>query len=196
MPQKLLIVEATRYGQTAKIARRIAEVARGEGIAADVVPVTAPVIAFKTYDAVLIAAPVFFGHHRRKAERFIRRHLAALGLLRNGLVSVSNAAGGNRAAAEEYVHDLVRRTGWLPGTFTTVAGADSFTKQGWLVRKIVLREAKNHGRDEDGKRDYEFTNWDEVERFAREFVRTIPAVEKHPDPAPTGSPSPALRSGG
>ncbi len=194
MLQKLLIVEATRYGQTAKIARRIAEVAREEGIAADVVPVTVPAIAFETYDAVLIAAPVFFGHHSRKAERFIRRNLAALALVRNGLISVSNAAGGSRAAAEEYVHDLVRRTGWLPGTFTTVAGADSFTKQGWLVRKIVLSEARKHGRDEDGKRDYEFTNWDEVERFAREFARAVAPVEKHPDPI-TAPPSPALCSG-
>lgn len=167
----LVVAYASVYGHTEKVAHRIAEVARAESIYADVVPVSSIPKDFElaTYDAAVIAAPVYYGRHRRDMERFVNRHFAALCLVPSALVSVSMAMTGDVSVAEGYVHDLVRRTGWLPQTFTLIGGAESFTKYGLFTRWIMRRTARKYGRSSDG--DYEYTDWDSVDRFTREFVR-------------------------
>ncbi len=171
----LLIVYASVYGQTEKIARRTADVVRAEGVYADVVAIDAIPSGFDidSYDAVIIAAPVHFGHHRRNAEEFTRRHLASLKALRSGLISVSLAVTGDRKMAQSFVHDLSDRTGWTPDLDACIAGSEAFTKYGFFTRWIMRRIARKHGRTPEMTRDYEYTDWDAVDRFARAFVRPI-----------------------
>src|SRR5512138_669355 len=135
------------------------DLARADGLYADVVPVSSVPKDFElaTYDAAIIAAPVYWGRHRRDIERFVIRNLAALCLVPAALVSVSMAVTGDANVAEGYVHDLVRRTGWLPQTFTLLGGAESFTKYRLFTRWIMRRNARKYGRNTDG--DYEYTDW-------------------------------------
>ena len=77
--------------------------------------------------------------------------------------------GDARAAAEKFTE----QTGWHPARVELVAGALVFTQYNFFTRHLMKLIAKHHGRTElDTSRDYDFTDWDAVERFAREFARS------------------------
>lgn len=169
----VLIVFGGRYGQTAKIARRIAERAGAEGMKADLMPVKRMPrnLQLETYEAVIIAAPVFFGRYQRAVERFVSRNLAQLSVVRNALVSVSNAAAADRTTAEEYVQQFARRTGWTPDSVLHAGGAEEWSRYGFFTRMIVRSAIRKTGREPDTTRDVEYTKWDEVDGFAAELLR-------------------------
>jgi menaquinone-dependent protoporphyrinogen oxidase len=171
----LLIVYAGRHGQTEKIAHRIGEVARAEGIYTDVIGLRRVPKGFSLadYDGVIVASPVYFGKHLKSAEKFVARKLAALSATRSALVSVSLTAAKNREEAEDYVHAFVRATGWLPATFAIVAGAESYTQYGWFTRWIMKRIAVKEGRAPDVTKDTEYTDWAALDSFTREFVASL-----------------------
>ncbi len=171
----VLIVYASRYGQTEKIARRCADVIRAEGVFVDVVSIATMPAGFplEAYESVIVAAPVMYGKHPREIERFIIASRSSFARMRTSLISVSNAAKGNPMLAESYVHTIVERTGWLPDTFATIAGAQAFSRYGWFTRWMVLRAARKAGERVDPSRDTELTNWEDVDNFAREFVMPL-----------------------
>jgi menaquinone-dependent protoporphyrinogen oxidase len=76
------------------------------------------------------------------------------------------------------VHELVRRTGWAPEIVVTLGGAEPYTKYGFFTRIVMRSIAKKHGRIVDVHRDYEFTDWDAVDRFARDFIEYASAKRK------------------
>ncbi|HKB80168.1 MAG TPA: flavodoxin domain-containing protein [Thermoanaerobaculia bacterium] len=171
---RLLIVYATTDGQTARIARRIADVA---GIDADtecriydVGEVRPEAIGW--CNRVILAASVHFGRHQRAMLKFVRRHGDALSALPSAFVSVSGASSSPKTAAEaaRYTEDFMRRSGWRPERIETVAGAYLYTRYNALVRFMVRRSAALSHLDTDTRRDFEYTDWDQVDRFTREFA--------------------------
>jgi len=166
---KLLIVYASKEGQTAKIARRIADVSRAtaEVMVHDVRAVPADAVAM--CDAVIVAASVHFDRYPRSIIRFVRANLDRLRTKRTAFVSVSGASmtDAGRNQAEDYVARFQDLTRWTPDHCELVAGATKFTKYNPLLRFVMRRIAKAKGLPTDTSRDYEYTDWDEVDRFAR-----------------------------
>ncbi|HUJ15938.1 MAG TPA: flavodoxin domain-containing protein [Thermoanaerobaculia bacterium] len=159
---KLLIVFASRYGQTEKIARRIAAIA---GPAARVVSIAdADDIHIEEFDALIVAGGVYFGRHDRRLEDFVRRKLGVISTVEAAFISVSGSAN------ESYVHEFARRTGWVPELHATFHGGEPYTKYGFFVRWMMRSIARRHGRKVDVHRDYEFTDWASVDRFGRDFL--------------------------
>jgi menaquinone-dependent protoporphyrinogen oxidase len=172
MNRKLLVVYASRYGQTEKIARRIAEVARQEGIASQVSTVAAAA-SLAGFTDVIVAGSVYLGRHARRLSRFVRRNLAALAACHTAFVSVCGDAeepGADLVRAQSYVDNFLRETAWTPNATAIFAGATPYTRYGWLVRRIVRRIAADRGLGTDTSRDYDYTDWAAVEAFARSFV--------------------------
>lgn len=172
---KILIVYASKYGQTAKVARRIAAVA-AETPDVEVVLNEAGSVApdaITGCNAVIVAASVYFDNHPKSIVRFVRDNLPALRSRRNAFVSVSGASTteSGRNQAEDYVTDFLDQTRWSPDRCELVAGATQFTKYNWFIRFIMKRIAKAKGLSTDTTRDHEYTNWTAVDEFARTFVK-------------------------
>ena len=94
--------------------------------------------------------------------------------------------GDGRAQTMRIVEKLVAETGWHPRRVELVAGALPYTRYNFLVRFVMRRISRKEGGDTDTSRDYEYTDWGAVDRFAAEFVREVSArgaVE-----APSGTP--------
>jgi menaquinone-dependent protoporphyrinogen oxidase len=173
-PRKLLVVYATTDGQTEKIARRITDVAASQPLvesAAFDVRTVAPA-AITSCDAVVLAASVRFGRHQRAMLRFVRKHRQFLASKRTAFVSVSGASASpsGREVAKEYVAAFLRKAGWFPDVVELVAGATLFTRYNPLLRFIMRRIAASRGLDRDTRRDFEYTDWNRVDQFARSFV--------------------------
>jgi menaquinone-dependent protoporphyrinogen oxidase len=186
---KLLIVYGTTEGQTRKIARYMAASARGamhyvRELDSTVVP---PDFQVADYDAVIVGASVYQGRHQRSVIALVREFLDALERLPTAFFSVSLEAAlagqQHRDEAQSYIADFLVETGWKPGMTQAIAGALSFTKYDYLRRVatdlIPLRGAQRAL----PAVDQEYTDWDAVGRFIREFLqraerrRTMPLTQ-------------------
>jgi menaquinone-dependent protoporphyrinogen oxidase len=91
-------------------------------------------------------------------------------------VSLANADSDeeSRAGSTAVIEKFVKETGWAPQQVERIAGALVYTQYNIFVRHLMKLIAKSHGRSElDTSRDFDFTDWPAVERFARDFARTV-----------------------
>jgi menaquinone-dependent protoporphyrinogen oxidase len=86
-----------------------------------------------------------------------------------GLAIASRTSDG-RAQSLEVVEKFVKKTGWRPGRIELVAGALPYSKYNFLIRFVMRRITAKEGGDTDTSRDYEYTDWPAVDRFALELV--------------------------
>ncbi|WP_458189368.1 menaquinone-dependent protoporphyrinogen IX dehydrogenase [Haladaptatus sp. NG-WS-4] len=169
---RILVVYGSTEGQSATIAERIAEVFDDAGHEPAVVHVKHRPEGFSLseYDAVVVGASIHMGKHQKYVTRFVREHTAELNRRPSAFFSVSLAAAdGSEEAweqAREYVHEFLSETGWEPDWTAVVPGALKYSQYGVLKRFVMKRIAKRTGRDTATSRDYEYTDWDEVEGFA------------------------------
>lgn len=177
----VLITYGTTEGQTAKIAEVIADVLRDRGHQADHVDVKN--LADKVpdgYDAVLIGASIHVGKHDKNVVKFVQKNLATLTRLPSAFFSVSLAAHGDTGEAEGYVDQFEKETGWRPDEVAMFGGALLYTQYGFVKRhwmkKIVKGRPGNLGRDLS--RDYVYTEWDAVKRFAEHFADQLEATSR------------------
>lgn len=178
---RILIPFASIDGQTARIAERIGAVLARAGHAVTPMPADAPELAraLDEHDAVIVGGGIRYGHHARYLEAAVRDHLGAIAARPNAFFSVSLSAGGPGArppVATGYVEEFVERTGWHPMRAASFAGALRYTKYNAFIRFMMRLIVGAAGGDTDTSRDYEYTDWQAVERFAAEFAAQLEPV--------------------
>ena len=175
---KLGILYESRGGQTEKIARRMAEAVKelvGEVQVADIRNLPAEFDPGK-FDAVILGAPVYFSRHTGGMKAFILDHREILSQRPSFFFSVSLNANNEsklRGVAERYVTKFLARTGWTPKATATLAGAVLYRDYNWLIRFLMKCLVASHGGQTDTSRNYEYTKWDLVEKFARECAGSL-----------------------
>ena len=106
---------------------------------------------------------------------FVRRNRAALERLPSAFFSVSLAAHGDMDNARAYVEIFRRGTGdQIKSDFSAApSSADSTDLKRLMMKRIVRGKPGNLSLDTS--RDHEYTEWDEVKRFAEDFLqRQVP----------------------
>lgn len=172
----ILILYGTSEGQTAKVADRIASTL------ADLEHTPEPVdnkhrgtdLDLADYDAVLVGASIHMGKHQKGVTSFVKAHRDTLETLPSGFFQVSlSAAIDDEAHHQEamgYIDDLIEATGWQPDRIAVFGGAIRYSEYGFITRSLMKSIAKEATGDVDTSRDYEYTDWDEVDAFTREFA--------------------------
>ena len=173
----VLIAYATGEGQTAKVAARLAETLGDRGHEATLADVNAASPTVDDADAVLVGASIHAGKHQSAVTSFVREHHDELAARPNGFfqVSLSSATDDEqrRAEAAGYVEDFVADTEWHPDRIGLFGGALRYSEYGFLKRLVMKQIAKSATGDTDTKRDYEYTDWAEVEQFASDFAAFV-----------------------
>jgi menaquinone-dependent protoporphyrinogen oxidase len=178
---RILVVFGSTYGQTERVAQRIASVLRAAGLGVDALKgdQLAGPLPLDRYDGFVIAASVLMGRHQAYIREFVRRHVDRLNAFPSAFVSVCGAAGDAPAEARRYVDGFLRETGWRPHLVRSFTGAVAYTRYAWWYRWYLKRISQRKGWPTDTSRDWDFTEWDEVDRFAGELATTLV-----PRPAP------------
>jgi menaquinone-dependent protoporphyrinogen oxidase len=171
----ILILYATVEGQTARIAERIAQTLRDNGHRAETHPATrdGPGLEPAIYDAVIIGASIHYGRHPGYLRSWVRAYRGVLDTRPNAFFSVSLSGGGPGAkpeAAQRYLDKFLRQARWNPGQTATFAGALQFSKYGAFKRLLMVLIVGLAGGDTDTSKDYEYTDWNAVGRFAETFA--------------------------
>jgi menaquinone-dependent protoporphyrinogen oxidase len=186
----ILIVYATREGQTRRIAEHIAAEIRTRGRTAEVVNARDAQTSGALSDcaAVVVAASVHAGKHEPEMIAFVREHRAVLESLPAAFLSVSMAEAGAeddsvspemrtqaRSDVEEQISGFFDRTGWHPARVKPVAGALLYTKYNFLVRFMLKQIVKKKGGSTDTSRDHEYTDWAALDRFVGDLLHELAA---------------------
>ena len=179
---RILIASASTHGHTAKIAARIAAVLREQGHLVDEcddLSVSDPLPS--DYDVAIVGASVHAGHHQEIVVDWARRHAIGLNTVPSAFFSVCLTAADDseesRVATRAYLDDVEDRTGWLPRKRTTFAGALQYREYDFMTR-LIMRVLMHRGHHpSDTGHDYDFTDWEAVERFARICAELAPSPE-------------------
>jgi len=180
---RVLIPYGTSEGHTARIAEYLADVIRHRGHEAYPVEIKrSDTLEPSGYDAVMVGASVHGGKHQRSVRNFVKKNRQALERLPSAFFSVSLAAQedteGARKEVERYLENFVQQTGWRPRMIRVFAGALLYTQYGFVTRWIMRKIAREKGSlDLDTSRDYEYTDWQGVKRFAEQFLQTLTSQE-------------------
>ena len=171
----IAIVYASSYGHTAAIASRIAEELQVRGFRTDVFDAREQPkdLFLSRYDAVVIGGRVHGSKFPRSMKRFVRDHLGTLNRIPSAFYTVSLSMAGKDEAAKQEIRRITARfpavLGWKPSQTATFAGALPYTKYGFILRYIMKRITAAAGGDTDTSKDYVYTDWNEVRRFAWEI---------------------------
>jgi menaquinone-dependent protoporphyrinogen oxidase len=172
----VIVVYASREGQTGKIAKRIATVLQEKGHVAELYDADRPTpgIDLARFDVAFIGAPIHAGGYPRSVVRLVRTERDFLQRVPSAFFSVGLAVASRtsdgRAQTMPLVDAFLRKTGWRPRRVELVAGALPYSKYNRIIRFVMKRIAAKEGGDTDTSRDYEYTDWNGVDRFALEFV--------------------------
>ena len=183
---RVAVFFATREGHTRKVAEHIAANLRSHGLDVDLNDVRAPqsCLEWSQYQSAWVAASVHAGQHERKmhpvrpaapyptrtAERCARLGITS----QAGAEAVTGTAARREASAADVrrmIDMFARKTEWHPAGILPVAGALAYSRYNLLVRFVMKRIARSQGAPTDTSRDYEFTNWETLDRFVDSLAR-------------------------
>jgi menaquinone-dependent protoporphyrinogen oxidase len=182
---KILVVYGSEYGQAEAVVRRIAEALTGRGHQVSIHRANAipSGTAVDDFDAILVAASIVMGRYQAYVRDFVRTHVGTLRRIPTAFVSVNGHSPESdpewQSAARRYVERFLEETSWRPRWTATFSGALRYPRYGLLTRWIMKRISAYTGGPTDTHREYEFTDWAAVDRFAAELGEALapqPAV--------------------
>ena len=179
------VLYATREGHTRRIAERIEAAIRNRGRSArirDVREIHEP-FDLDRYAGAVVAASVHTGKHEPEIVEFVKRHRDKLEDMKAAFVSVSlsEARAEDKRQSEDdrskatadvqgVIDKFLAETGWRPKRAQAVAGALLYSKYNFIVRFLLKRVAKKASLATDSSRDYEFTDWEALDRLVDDVL--------------------------
>lgn len=170
---KALILFSSRDGQTREIAFYIANQLKEER-ECDVFNIELiQEIDWAQYDRVLIGASIRYGHFQPSVGKFVKRHLKALQQRATGFYSVNLTARKPEKRTPQtnaYTRKFLLESPWEPGCCAVFAGALRYPRYGFFDRimiQLIMRMTKG---ETDTSKEVEYTDWQQVARFAHEFA--------------------------
>jgi menaquinone-dependent protoporphyrinogen oxidase len=91
-------------------------------------------------------------------------------------LGVASKVRDGRAQVQPLVKQFLERAEWRPDHVELIAGALLYTKYNVLKRFLMRRISRSEGGDTDTSRDYEYTDWAAVERFAERIALEVEAA--------------------
>lgn len=183
---RILVLFGTTDGHTAKIAKSVRDALETEGCSVDLVNAAEGTagITPEPYDGVIVAASVRAGKYQRPVLRWVRAHAPSLNTRPSAFLSVCLGILEHNVRArtelDAILHRFLHRTGWHPAVRKFVAGATPFTRYNLLTRWVMRRIVTKAIGYADTTRDTEYTDWDDLRSFSREFARLAVPHELHP----------------
>ncbi len=188
MTRRILIIFGTSYGQTEKIAHRVALTLQQRGFIVELcnAATSRPMLALNLYAGIVVGSSIVARGHQPLIRTFVAENVALLNQVPSAFFQVSASAGSAslhaRAAAQGIMESFISRNGWLPVLSASVPGAINYTKYNLLLKWYMKRASAKNGGSTDTSKDHEYTDWLEVERFAVALASALrPAREFVPE---------------
>ena len=175
---RILVFYGTTDGHTRKVASFVADQLRARGADVELVEAGRTDTPDPSrYAGVIVAASIHVSAYQRAVRRWVAAHAATLQSKPTVFLSVCLAVLQPDPRPQRdlaaILERFVARTRWRPTLTTHVAGALPYTRYNWLKRWMMRRIARRAGGGTDTRRDYEYTDWDELSRFVVAFEQLV-----------------------
>jgi menaquinone-dependent protoporphyrinogen oxidase len=178
---RALVVYASTHGHTAKIAACIARAMGTRELEVDVHDIAGSVDPDPGhYDVVVVGASLHREHHQQQIVDWVTANRVALEQRPSVFFSVSLSAADDgdesRASTQRCIDELCTQTGWTPGQTERIAGCLQYREYDVFTRQLMRLMMKRMGQPTDASQDYDYTDWDAVERLGRQIATLTDAV--------------------
>jgi len=166
---KILLLYHGVYGQTRKICERVQSELGKHGHQADVVPLEEAGERPAGYGVIVLGASIRHGKHNPAVIEFIQENQALLESRPSAFFSVSLVArkpAKSTAETNPYVKAFIARSPWKPQLVGVFGGELDYRRYGFFDRHVIRFIMRLNKGPTDLHTTVEFTNWDEVDRFA------------------------------
>ena len=175
---RILVAFASHYGQTRKIAERLADHLREEGHQVDLADLrsaTHPTV-LADYDVVVVGSRVETGRHAKEMNAFVRGNHHRLRDLPTALFSVSMSAAKPESGDDPngYLASSCKELDWQPSIRHAFAGGLPYRTYGWFTRWMMKSITKKSHGPTDTSQNHELTNWTDVRLFANQIAALCP----------------------
>lgn len=187
---KTLIVYATTDGQTQKISERIAEVLQSKfGHETSIVEVENAVdLNPADFDCFIAGASVRYGKHSPDMARYLDDHRDSIAAIPNAFFSVNLIARKPEKrdlAGNKYLRKFLDRLSYQPRHVEIMAGKLDYPRYRFIDRVMIQLIMKITDGPTDGKSIIEYTDWDQVDRFAEHMADSVSAGQHSAPPEST-----------
>lgn len=177
--RRILVLYATREGQTDKVAHRITHHLEEGGAqvqlfnAADE---TTSDLNLSKFDLMVFGASMHAGGLEKEIVQFINQQAELISTKpRSFFLVLLSAATKDDALREQWLADArAKMDEQLSVAFADtemIAGALTYSKYPLPLKWIMRRIAKKAGEGTDIHRDYEYTDWDQVKAYAKRLLK-------------------------
>jgi menaquinone-dependent protoporphyrinogen oxidase len=167
----ILIAYSTTDGHTRTICERIRQVLERQGHRATLVSIAEdPNVDLQPFDKIVIGASIRYGKHRPAVADFIRRNERLLDARPNAFFSVNIVArkpDKNSPATNPYLRKFLKRITWRPRELAVFAGRLEYPRYGFFDRSMIRLIMLMTKGPTDPNTVIEYTDWQQVEAFAR-----------------------------
>lgn len=166
---KILLAYHSVYGHTCNICETIGAELKARGNQVDIAPLVNANVEPARYDVIVIGASIRNGKHNPAVPEFIRANLAGLQSKPCAFFSVNLVArkpGKNTPETNPYVRKFLSASPWKPQLAGVFAGNLDYPRYGSVDRAVIRLIMWLTGGPTDPQARVEFTDWDEVRRFA------------------------------
>lgn len=179
----ILLAYSSCYGYTRKICEAMKAELEGRGHRAEVVDLAEAGRELARRDVVVIGASIRHGKHRPAVHAFIERHRELLAGRPGAFFSVNLVArkpDKNRAGTNPYVRKFLARIPWQPELAGVFAGNVDYPRYDAFDRTIIRIIMWLTKGPTDPTARIEFTDWNEVKRFAGQVALLASGAAKRP----------------
>ena len=168
---KNLIIYSSTDGQTVKICKRIMSTIGHDSTKIMSIQ-NAKNENMSNYKNIVIGASIRYGKHKDELYEFIHNncdHLIKVNAAFFSVNVVARKSEKNTPATNPYVQKFLSLSEWHPSTIAVFAGKIDYPKYNLLDKfmiRLIMWITKG---PTDTNNVYEFTNWDDVDSFAKEI---------------------------
>ena len=168
---EILVLYSTVDGHTLRICERLRELVQSRGHRVTLASLDAPAgVRPDAFDKVVIGASIRYGKHRPNVAEFMRANAKLLSAKPAAFFSVNIVArkpNKNTPQTNPYVRKFLRQLPWRPRVLAVFAGKLDYPRYGFWDRQIIRFIMLLTKGPTDPKTVVEFTDWQQVERFAQ-----------------------------
>ena len=167
----ILILYATTDGHTRTICQRLQQSLQQDAHRITLLDVNqAAGVDLAAFDKIVIGASIRYGEHSPLVVDFINRNASLLAEKPNAFFSVNAVARKPDKCQPDtnpYLKKFLKQIPWQPQHLAVFAGKINYPVYGFFDRQIIrLIMWLTHG-PTDTRKVVEFTDWQQVEKFAR-----------------------------
>ena len=173
MAKKILIIYSSTDGHTINICEHIFKSLEGNHYPRLIDLQNIKQSDLEETEKILIGASIRYGDHSKELYSFIKNHKAIIEGKENAFFSVNAVArkpDKNKPETNPYINKFLKRTGWKPNKIAVFAGRIDYPKYNFFDKHMIRLIMWITNGPTDLNKTYEFTNWNDVDEFAKKIL--------------------------